>query len=344
MLNDEKMRWQVSGLDPDIQSLKKENQKLCDLLERDGLTGIYNRGTSEEKISDMLGRVKSGFLFLIDVDYFRRINNLHGHIAGDELLKQIARILSCMILKNDILGRISGDEFVIYMPAKQDLNYAEKRAGQIRERLERITEQSGLPEFTISIGYSQYCEGDSYLSMFERADQKLIQNKRRRNRRNVGRTMRGEDAWMKKGIDIDMKRIRRELAEQELLQGAYCQDYDTFKSIYRFVERRLRRTQSSVYIILLTLTDGRGEFPELTDREDNMEILEGVIQNSLRLGDVFTQYSSCQFLIMASDVQERDAESIALRISNAFYREMEIEPGNLILHHCYPLKPAGEEE
>lgn len=121
--------------------------------------------------------------------------------------------------------------------------------------------------------------------MFGRADQKLIQNKRRRNRKNVGRTVRGEDAWMKKGIDIDMKRIRRELAEQELLQGAYCQDYDTFKNIYRFVERRLRRTQSSVYIILLTLTDGRGEFPELTDREENMEILEGIIQNSLRLGE-----------------------------------------------------------
>ena len=109
------------------------------------------------------------------------------------------------------------------------------------------------------------------------------------------------------------------------------------------MERRLRRTQSSVYIILLTLTDGRGESPELTDREENMEILEGIIQNSLRLGDVFTQYSSCQFLIMASDVQEKDAESIALRISNAFYRELEMEPGNLILHHCYPLKPAGEE-
>ena len=79
----------------------------------------------------------------------------------------------------------------------------------------------------------------------------------------------------------------------------------------------------------------------LQTRELQMDTLKSVTQHSLRLGDVFTQYSSCQYLVMVSDVDNQNAELIAGRISETFYAETAAIKDKLLLHHCYPLKPAG---
>lgn len=126
-----------------------------------------------------------------------------------------------------------------------------------------------------------------------------------------------------------------------MIPGAYCQDYETFKNIYRFVERRLRRAKISSYILLLTLTDGNGDFPPLEKRERQMAALRELIQNSLRSGDVFTQYSSCQYLVMVADASAENVEMIAARIREAFYRIIDNGSGQVLLHHCYPMWPAG---
>ena len=124
------------------------------------------------------------------------------------------------------------------------------------------------------------------------------------------------------------------------MAGAYCQDYDTFKSIFRFVERRLRRTQGSAFIILFTVMDRRGDFPPLAARERQMDTLQSVIQTSLRLGDVFTQYTSCQYLVLVSDLTQDDADMVAERVRNAFYRETDAGEDRILLHHCYPMSPV----
>ena len=81
-----------------------------------------------------------------------------------------------------------------------------------------------------------------------------------------------EPGLMQRSIEIDMERIRKELCEQELLPGAYCQEYEIFKVIYRFVARRLKRTNESAYIILLTLTDRKGELPCLESRYEIQQL------------------------------------------------------------------------
>lgn len=72
-----------------------------------------------------------------------------------------------------------------------------------------------------------------------------------------------------------------------------------------------------------------------------MQYLKQQIQDSLRAGDVFTQYSSCQFLVMAADVEKQQADLIAERINTSFYARNVICKDNILLHHCYPLQPAG---
>ena len=129
-----------------------------------------------------------------------------------------------------------------------------------------------------------------------------------------------------------------------MISGAYCQDYETFKSIYRFVERRMRRTGGSAYIILFTLMDRKGDFPPLLEQEAKMGLLQEVIQRSLRLGDVFTQYTSCQYLVLVSDLTLENADKIAERVRNAFYQADGNAEGRILLHHCYPMSPAQPEQ
>ncbi len=90
----------------------------------------------------------------------------------------------------------------------------------------------------------------------------------------MGRRRNGKSCPANNGIEMDIKQIREELSEHDLIKGAYCQDYETFKGIYRFMERRLHRTKSNVYIILFTLTNGEGDLTSLADREAGMGYLK----------------------------------------------------------------------
>ena len=109
------------------------------------------------------------------------------------------------------------------------------------------------------------------------------------------------------------------------------------------MERRLERMTSTAYIILFTLTDEDNLFPKLEHRDYQMNILGEGIQNNLRMGDLYTQYTSCQYLVMVSDVSEKNVEMIAQRICRFFYEERRVDAENLVLHHSYPLKPAEKK-
>lgn len=328
-----------------IQNSKElDTEKTETLLdkERDILTGVYNMRATEEKVNESIAQCHAGTMLFIGIDNFKAINSKYGHIMGDCLLKTIVQVLSRMVFKNDILGRISGDEFVIFMPVEQSVEFIEERSRQIKDRLKELkVKDRKITRISITAGGSLYQEGDDYQSMSLRASKSFLEDRIKQKEKEIEDTKR--TTMVRKGIAMDMKLICAEMSEQQLIPGAYCQDYETFKSIYRFVERRMRRTNGSAFIILFTLTDPYGEFLELDSREDKITTLKNVIQNSLRMGDVFTMYSSCQYLVMVSDVDAADADRIAERIHREFYRQLPNNEEDLLLHHSYPMKPAGGE-
>lgn len=237
---------------------------------------------------------------------------------------------------------MDGDCFVIFFASPLPPERLEEKSRQIQNRLREMQ----LPGFGAArLGFTAaLCPslpGDRYRELFERTARQLLSADQPQD---TGEARSAEELLLKKGLSIDMKLIRKELAEQKLIPGAYCQDYDSFKSIYRFMERRLRRTKSSACIILVTLTDGEGNFPPLSERAEQMSSLQDVIQCSLRLGDVFTRYSSCQYLIMVPDADPQDADKIALRICKNFYSSFPVRPKDILLHHCYPLFSPGSQQ
>ena len=111
------------------------------LASTDPLTGIYNRRFFLQRMEEEMSRASRNLspisLIYLDIDFFKVINDTHGHQAGDAVLKQIARIMVRMLRKSDILGRIGGEEFMILLPDTDGM------AGRvIAERLRKRVENT----------------------------------------------------------------------------------------------------------------------------------------------------------------------------------------------------------
>lgn len=111
--------------------------------------------------------------------------------------------------------------------------------------------------------------GDTYQRMYDRADQQIIQKKHVRNIRKMELKRQEENG----GVTLDMKLIASQMHESHARPGSFCQDYETFKAIYRFAERKMCRSQESAFLLLFTLTDNKGDFPALVRRDEEMDIL-----------------------------------------------------------------------
>jgi diguanylate cyclase (GGDEF)-like protein len=164
-------------------------RKLEHMAIHDRLTGLYNRIRIDEKLEQEILRAHrygSPFsLILIDIDNFKVINDRHGHLAGDRVLCGLADMLSGGVRETDLAGRWGGEEFIVILP-ETGQDSAFELADRLRRRFaeHRFQNDDGIEiPVTFSCGISQYQEGDSAASLFERADQALYLAKDRgRNR------------------------------------------------------------------------------------------------------------------------------------------------------------------
>ena len=118
----------------DIESEVRDKQALVHGAQTDLFTGLFNKSTTEKLIGEQLGK-GAGILFLIDIDDFKNVNDRFGHEAGDRVLKYFSDLISNIFRKDDIVGRIGGDEFMIYITNSSDISIAEEKASEILTRV-----------------------------------------------------------------------------------------------------------------------------------------------------------------------------------------------------------------
>lgn len=159
----------------DITKRIEIEEKLRKQAMLDSLTELPNRYQLEIYFNDFISRAKRyGHPFsvlMIDIDHFKYINDQHGHLVGDKILKSLSMLLLKNIRENDKIARWGGEEFIILLDGVQ-----EHQAMYIAEKLNLLVSQTkleGLYCITVSIGVTQYREGDTKESCIQRADKAL---------------------------------------------------------------------------------------------------------------------------------------------------------------------------
>ncbi len=163
-------------------------QKIRESLRRqsftDELTGVYNRRgfiTLAQRHLALAKRARSGFyLFLVDVDALKKINDRYGHIAGDAALVVTANSLKRTFRGSDVVGRIGGDEFaVLALNTSEEVGPLLEKALQMAFREEGALQGLAFP-FSVSIGAAYFNpeRPESIQNLFERADRELYESKR----------------------------------------------------------------------------------------------------------------------------------------------------------------------
>jgi len=141
----------------DITDAKQLLNEVSNLAERDSLTGLVHRGTFYDKGWHLLQNAGSACLFMMDLDYFKNVNDQYGHLKGDEVLKEAATTLSKCFRGSDLLARYGGEEFCVLLPSL-DITNAFELAERVRKRIEACEFQSENNTFnvTVSIGIAKY--------------------------------------------------------------------------------------------------------------------------------------------------------------------------------------------
>lgn len=151
-----------------------------ELANTDPLTGLANRryAMSEIDRAIMVARKVGAPVSLIvfDLDHFKRINDTHGHVAGDRVLARVARLAQLLVPEGGLAARFGGEEFLILLPYA-DTHAACEFAEKLRWTIESGSAVDELPGVTASIGYASFDPSDTSLTLFARADSALYEAK-----------------------------------------------------------------------------------------------------------------------------------------------------------------------
>lgn len=183
---------QSSDFDRRINALQARLQVVEQQAATDGLTGIFNRASFDQKIRDLISRQQALVLAMFDIDNFKQINDQFGHQFGDQVIIATAKALRETTRANDFVARYGGEEFVvIHLGSRAALSMPrfntllENIAGA-RHSFPQLGDTAEI-SFTISCGLTQFRPGDTVESLIARADTALYQAKKQgKNRLIVG--------------------------------------------------------------------------------------------------------------------------------------------------------------
>lgn len=187
---EQKMEKRLGELQHKLESMEEQAQRVQNHLEEqrlralsDPLTLLPNRAAYDERVAQEFARWArySGELTMVvcDLDHFKRVNDSYGHLAGDKVLRVVAKILTRCIRETDFVARYGGEEFVVLMPETDT-----ERARLVMDKLRQTVEKSpfnfrGEPvKVTMSFGISAFGPKDQPDKVFERADNALYQAKK----------------------------------------------------------------------------------------------------------------------------------------------------------------------
>ena len=229
----------------DIDAFRRTNEAMVELIERDNLTGLYNRGTAVSLVRKYLSSSKQAAFVILDLDNFKQINDRLGHDCGDMIIKDAAARMSEAFGDNGIVARIGGDEFLVLL---KDLPNEEvdKLLKKFSDSKKSVQYKDAKITFTMSIGYASFPDqGKEYHDLYQNADMALYSVKMsgrnsfkkfsdymiQNNRSQLGFSLAQISEGMPGGFLIyrDNENLDILYANTRLLQIYECESMDEFR-------------------------------------------------------------------------------------------------------------------
>ena len=283
----------------------------------DALTGLWNRAYTEETVGAMLQNNSGGYLFMMDMDNFKAINDIYGHIAGDRTLQAFAGALKRQAGPKDVVCRIGGDEFMIFFAGEFTKDDMCSRAAAIISDMGAFLQESRFEtNSSVSVGIAQaFVDAEDFTSLYNAADKALYYVKQ--NGKNAYHFFSDHSAVQAKRSSrfADLHTLHSLLSRTDAGKGAYITEFDSLHHVYNFIRRLVERKNCPVHTLLFTAAA-----PDHTAAEEAMDLLEQAVKNAMRCVDVAARYSAAQLMVVLPDTDREQADTAAARIL-ALFRE-----------------------
>ncbi len=171
----------VVGSAKDITEEKKKSEELKAKIALDGMTGLLNKTTMEERVEEFIKNSSFGSIhamMMIDTDNFKNVNDTLGHAYGDKVIKFVSSTIKEIFRESDYVGRMGGDEFMVFMK-NTTRSITEARAVKLNNSIRRAFTEKGITVgISCSIGIAYFArDGVDYQSLFKAADRALYDAK-----------------------------------------------------------------------------------------------------------------------------------------------------------------------
>ena len=254
----------------DISGIKNANQRLIEKAERDPLTKLYNKTATKSLIKNCLrtdSRDTYDAFIIVDVDNFKTVNDTLGHLFGDSVLVELSQEMLDLFRSNDIIGRIGGDEFIVFLRGLKQKSHIESKAADLCKGFSLIysDEDDGV-KISGSLGIALFPDdGDTFDELYRKADIALYTSKR------AGKSCYN---FYKSGDEIPSEdkpvpRVERYKNSTDFLTGSSALDNEVFNSAFEMAENGGDMNES--IDVLLTKVGKRFNFSRITVSEADEE-------------------------------------------------------------------------
>lgn len=163
------------------QSLQRQFAELQERASKDALSGLLNRATAEQYINQRLSQMEQEdlcALFIIDLDNFKTVNDTMGHQAGDQAIRLAARVLSGLFRATDIVGRLGGDEFLVFLCGQITEKLVRRKGRELCQKLQLALGSTPAVTVTASVGIYLSGKAQNFEQLYRSADLALYKAKK----------------------------------------------------------------------------------------------------------------------------------------------------------------------
>ena len=295
-----------------IDSLK-QIQGLRAVAETDPMTGLLNKAFVTKTLTEFCPK-EIGTLMMVDLDSFKLVNDLYGHDMGDKVLIRFAEILRSVTRSSDIVGRMGGDEFIVFCRDIRDEALIAEKSRVINVSIFASAKEFMGEDMNIPLGASIGAvavpdEGTDFTGLYKKADKALYSVKQNgKHGYALFHERASTAAAAEESPAGSLAAARKILEERNRQKGAYELGFESFRTLYRFIVRSMENYYDAEFVLFSFDGDAK---------QEAMDLFGEQLHQMLRRSDVFTK-SGRQYMVLLPQPGPDHGQAIVERILSSW--------------------------